>query len=53
MLIILVLVALVAALICVASYASEKHVKSPLVPALVFLIALGGILLVNLVTSTN
>lgn len=53
MLIILVLVALASALLFVAALTHEKGAKSILIPAAVFLLSLGGILLVNLATSTT
>lgn len=53
LLIILVLVALASALLFIAALTHQKDTKSILVPFAVFLLSLGGILLVNLATSTN
>lgn len=52
LLIVLTLVALASALLFVAALTHEKGMKSVLIPASVFLLSLGGILLVNLATST-
>lgn len=51
--IILTLFALASALLSVAALTQLKSTKSVIIPLAVFLISLGGIILVNLVTSPN
>jgi len=51
--IILTLFALASALLSVSALTQLKSTKSVLIPLAVFLISLGGIILVNLVTSPN
>lgn len=53
LLIVLILFALASALVSVSALINTKSIKSTLLPLAAFLASLGGIVLVNLVTSEN